>query len=514
MKTTNSHRFANLIGSALCKTEWGPEQEELHPRGKGGLWVRAEEDVAPVAHHSTDFIPPHVHDIADRISKAGGRALIVGGSVRDRITGKEAKDIDLEIYGVHPDKLEAILKEVGRVDAVGKAFGVLKLRIGDKDIDVSIPRRENKVGQGHRGFLAIPDPSMSITEAARRRDFTMNSMAMDPKTGAIYDPFGGMKDLQNKVIRHTDATTFVEDPLRVLRAAQFAARFGMQVHPDTIALCQSIKGTLKELPKERIGEEWKKLLMKSDKPSIGLDVLDQTGALEVLHPEMHKLKGVPQDPRWHPEGDVWIHTKMVLDEAVRISKDLPEDDRISVVYAALLHDIAKPQTTEIQPDGRITAHGHEAAGGPVSRKILLDQLNMDHDSAAKMVKLVENHLAPKSLHNQWDKIGDAAIRRLAGRMTPSNITALAALGRADSWGRTTPAALAKESPEEDWLLERARTLKVNIEAPKPILMGRHLMERGVPPGPKMGEALRRVFELQLDGKVNNLEEALAVAGLK
>lgn len=397
---------------------------------------------------------------------------------------------------------------------MGESFGVLKMRLGGLDLDVSVPRRESKTGRGHRGFMVEHDPAMTITEAAKRRDLTINTMAMDPQTGEVYDPFNGLEDLDSGVIRATDAETFVEDPLRVLRAAQFAARFGFQVDDDTVELARSIREELRELPPERVGAEWEKLMLRSDKPSIGLDVLERTGALEVLHPEMAAQRGVPQDPRWHPEGDVWTHVKMVVDAAVEAAKQAPPESRRVVMYAALLHDIAKPETTETQPDGSITSRGHEDAGGPVARRIAREQLGLPKDEAERVAKLVEEHLAPKLLYKDREKIGKNTVKRLAKRLHPATIEELVAVSRADGWGRTTPDALARRSDPEDWLLEEAREQKVEAEPPKPILMGRHLIEHGWRPGPDMGEALRRVYELQLDGKVNTLDEALEAAGVK
>ena len=487
--------------------------EEDEPAGRRR---RAEEDVAPAMVADVSDIPDVVKALAARIGEAGGRALLVGGYVRDMARGApgEEKDFDLEVYGMDPDALQATLGEVGRVDAVGKSFGVLKMRLGDLDLDISVPRRESKTGKGHRGFMVTPDPTMTITEAAKRRDFTFNTMAMDPETGEVYDPFDGLADVEAGVIRATDPETFVEDPLRVLRAAQFAARFGFDVHEDTIELCRSIREDLRDLPSERVGAEWQKLLMRSDRPSVGLDVMERTGALETLHPEMAAQRGVPQDPRWHPEGDVWTHVKMVVDAAVEAAKQAPPESRRVIIYAALLHDISKPQTTETQPDGSITSRGHEEAGGPEAQRIARDQLDLPKGEATRIAKLVEDHLAPKMLYRDREKIGKGTVKRLAKRLAPATIEELVAVSRADGWGRTTPDALARRSDPEDWLLEAAREQKVESEAPKPILQGRHLIARGVKSGPEMGELLRRVYELQVDGKVNDLDEALEAAGVK
>jgi len=513
MRTDFSDRFLFRMGETL---KFDPRQ----PRDQFGRWSkwhgravwRKEEDVPPIGRINRSWVPADAMKAVDAIMARGGRPLLVGGSVRDAMMGKHPKDYDFEVYGITPDNLEAVLHPVGKVNSVGKSFGVIKVTIGDTELDLVVPRRDSKVGPGHKGFLPEPDPNMTITQAARRRDFTMNSMLMDPSTGEVFDPFGGMKDIKARVIRVTDETTFIEDPLRVLRAAQFAARFGMEIEPTTEKLCQNMRESLRELPVERVGVEWEKLLLKSERPSIGLDAMRRTRALEVLHPELNALAGTPQDREWHPEGDVFEHTKMVVDEAVKESKGLSPKERRDVIYAALLHDIAKPETTVQDPGGHITSHGHEKAGEDKTRRILIDQFSLDRDTVDRVAKLVGNHLAPMMLYQRRNEITDSAIRRLAKRIEPATIEELCVLARADTYGRTSPKALAKESPEVDWLERRAKELDVEREAPKPILMGRHLIAAGViRPGPEMGDILRRVFDLQMEGKVKNLSQAMAAA---
>lgn len=513
MRTDFSDRFLSRLGETL---KYDPRQ----PRDHFGRWSkwhgkavwRKEEDIPPIARINRSWVPSEAMKAVDAIMVRGGRSLLVGGSVRDAVMGKHPKDYDFEVYGLTPDNLEAALHPVGKVNSVGKSFGVIKVRIGDVDLDLVVPRRDSKVGPGHKGFMPEPDPNMTISQAARRRDFTMNSMGMDPATGHVFDPFGGMKDIRARVIRATDELTFIEDPLRVLRGAQFAARFGMEIDPSTLKLCQNMRESLRELPVERVGVEWEKLLMKSDRPSIGLQAMRDTRALEVLHPELEELARTPQDKNWHPEGDVFEHTKLVLDEAVNLSKDLPPKARRDVIYAALMHDIAKPETTVKELDGRVTTHGHEKAGEKKARRILIDQFGLDRETVDRVAKLVGNHLAPMTLYQRRGEISDSAIRRLAKRIEPATIEELAVLSRADNFGCTSPKALARKSPEVDWLLERAKALDVDQEAPKPILMGRHLIASGMMrAGPEMGDILRRVFDLQMEGKITNLSEAMAAA---
>ena len=247
--------------------------------------------------------------VALAIREAGGRALCVGGFVRDRVLGQGSEDLDLEVFGIPEDHLRALLTTLGRVEPVGQAFPVYKLG----QIDVSLPRRESKSGRGHKGFIVEGDPSMSFDEAARRRDFTINAIGWDPLTDEYLDPFGGRADLEKRLLRVVDRVTFGDDSLRVLRALQFAARFELTVDPDTADICRAIP--LDDLPAERIWGEFEKLLLKAHRPSIGFALARELGVIERILPEMVPLYDCPQDAEWHPEGDVWTHTLMVIDEA-------------------------------------------------------------------------------------------------------------------------------------------------------------------------------------------------------
>ena len=239
---------------------------------------------------------------------------------------------------------------------VGEAFTVYKL---GHDLDVSMPRRERKSGRGHRAFVIEGDPSMSIVEASRRRDFTINAILKDPLTDEIIDPFDGRRDIEQGVLRAVSAETFAEDSLRVLRAAQFAARFEFRVAPETVELCRGID--LSDLPAERIWGELEKLLLRAQRPSIGIGWLHALGVLEKLFPEILALVDVPQDPEWHPEGDVFVHTRLTVDRAREMIDELSYARQVTVMLAALAHDFGKPATTEFI-DGRLRSRGHESAG--------------------------------------------------------------------------------------------------------------------------------------------------------
>jgi tRNA nucleotidyltransferase (CCA-adding enzyme) len=306
--------------------------------------------------------------IAEAARAAGGRALIVGGWVRDRLAGRDAKDIDLEIYGLDPAVLRTLLEGFGPVNTVGESFTVYKVA----GLDVAIPRRESKVGPGHKGFAVVGDPTLTPAEAAQRRDFTINAIAWDPLTGEYLDPYDGRGDLERRLLRMVDARTFGDDSLRVLRALQFAARFECSLEPDTARVCASLP--LDDLPAERIWGEVEKLLRQARRPSLGLALARELGIVQRLWPELAALIDCPQEPEWHPEGDVWVHTLMVVDQARARIADLDHPRQVTVMLGALVHDVGKPPTTAFE-EGRIRSRGHEAAGvAPATA--LLDRLNV------------------------------------------------------------------------------------------------------------------------------------------
>src|SRR5687767_13788775 len=453
-------------------------------------------------------LPPKILDLATAVRDASGRALLVGGCVRDALMGVQPKDWDLEIYGVAPERLREILDRFGPVNVVGEAFTVYKL---GSDLDVSMPRRERKSGRGHRAFVIEGDPSMNITDATRRRDFTINAILQDPLTGEIIDPFAGRRDIQQGVLRAVSKETFVEDSLRVLRAAQFAARFEFQIAPETVELCRAID--LSDLPAERIWGELEKLLLRARQPSIGLGWLQALGVLEKLFPEIHRLIDVPQDPEWHPEGDVFVHTRLTLDRARELIEGLSYARQVTVMLAALAHDFGKPATTEFI-DGRLRSRGHEAAGVPPAESFLR-RINMHtidgYDVRGQVIALVREHLKPGEFFKKRDEVGDGAFRRLARRCEPDLLYRVA---KADSLGRNAPWVPREKwygSEAQEWFIQRARELDVERRAPDPLLLGRHLLAMGVEPGPQVGEITRAVYEMQLDGRVRTVEEAIEEA---
>lgn len=455
-----------------------------------------------------DSIPPQVSQISEAVRAEGGRALLVGGCVRDELMAKQPKDWDLEIYGIPPERLRELLDRFGSVNVVGEAFTVYKL---GPHLDVSLPRRERKTGRGHRAFFIEGDPSMSIEEATSRRDFTINAVLQDPLTNEIIDPFHGRQDLERKVLRAVSPKTFPEDSLRVLRAAQFAARFEFEIESQTIELCRSID--LSDLPAERIRGEMEKLLLRAQRPSIGLQWLREFGAIDQLFPELKALFDVPQEPEWHPEGDVWIHTLLTIDRAREQIDDLPYVKQMTVMLAALAHDFGKPATTEFI-DGRLRSREHEEAGVAPAIKFL-DRLNIHtidgYDVRAPVVAIVRDHLKPGEFYKKRLEVSVGAFRRLARKV---DLDLLYRVAKADSLGRNAehvPRENWYTAEAQDWFINRVSELELKDGAPAPILLGRHLLEMGMQPGPRIGEITKAVYEMQLDGRVVDLFDAKEAA---
>jgi tRNA nucleotidyltransferase (CCA-adding enzyme) len=434
------------------------------------------------------------------VRDAGGRALIVGGWVRDRLMGRPSKDVDIEVYGVPVPALRDVLSTFGNVNTVGESFTVYKVA----GIDVALPRRESKTGRGHRGFEVTGDPDLPVAEAARRRDFTINAIAWDPLTGDYLDPWNGRQDLDARILRAVDPVTFGEDSLRVLRAVQFAARFEFTLEARTREICRQIP--LDDLPAERIWGEIEKLLLHATRPSIGLTLTLELGVVDRLFPELAPLVGCEQEPEWHPEGDVWIHTLLVVDEARTRIDDLDRPRRIVVMLGAVCHDLGKPSTTAFL-DGRIRSIDHEQEGvAPASA--LLDRLNINsidgYDVRRQVLGIVAHHLKPGMFRQSPTPVSDGAFRRLAQKV---DLELLARVAKSDCLGRGP----GFDCSAMDWFLERARELGVQHAPPEPIVKGRHILALGVAPGPRVGEILKQIYERQLDGTITTLDEGLALA---
>ena len=431
------------------------------------------------------------------VAEAGGRAWLVGGVVRDAILGLPLGELDLEVFGLPADRLRAALAGEYDLDLVGQSFGILKLR--GWPIDVGLPRREAKIGLGHKGFEVHSDPTMSLPDAAARRDFTVNAIYCDPLTGQVEDPFGGRDDLAARRLRHT-SPAFGEDPLRVLRGMQLAARFDLEPVPATVEICRAIEP--EGLTSERIFGEWTKLITLGRAPSRGLKFLRDCGWLQYF-PELAALPGVPQDPQWHPEGDVWVHTLHCLDAFADERIGHPWEDLV-VGAAVLCHDLGKPDTTVTGADGVIRSPGHEERG-VVLTEAFLGRMSSHRKLLAEVQPLVAEHMRPTALFQAG--ASDAAVRRLAARV--GRLDRLVRVARADALGR--PPLAVREFPAGDWLLEAARRLEVEHNPPEPLVLGRHLKALGRQPGPHFGEVLEKCYEAQLEGRFTTAEEGIRFA---
>jgi tRNA nucleotidyltransferase (CCA-adding enzyme) len=438
--------------------------------------------------------------IAQAVAEAGGRALAVGGFVRDRLRGHAAKDLDIEVFGLEQTRLAGVLHALGRVEPVGQAFPVYKLGA----VDVALPRRESKQGRGHRGFVVEGDPHMPFADAARRRDFTINAIGWDPLTDEYLDPFNGRADLDARVLRVVDARTFTDDSLRLLRAVQFAARFALHIDAESAALMRGMR--LDDLPAERLWGEVEKLLLIAERPSVGFQVARDLGVVPQIFPEMVPLYDCPQDAEWHPEGDVWTHTLMVIDEARRRNADLPRGPLAVLMLSAVCHDLGKPLTT-VHVEGRIKSPGHEAAGVPLAAA-LLDRFGIHTldgiDVRREVLAITAEHLRPSAFWKARDTVRDGAFRRLAQRV---NLEWLTRFSVADCHGRSG----TFDCSFAEWFITRARALGVEHQPPAPLLLGRHVLALGVAPGPAVGRVLAAVYEWQLDGRVRTTDEAADAA---
>lgn len=463
-------------------------------------------------------VNPDLMRIMGGLSDIGHKALIVGGAVRDSILGIEPKDFDIEVYNMSYGDLEAYLSMHGKVDLVGKSFGIIKFRPNGSDeaYDFSIPRRENRVGVGHREFHVTFDISMTISEAAARRDFTFNALAYDPIENKIYDYFGGLDDIGNKIIRHT-SDAFREDPLRLLRAMQFQARFDFAIHPDTINAMKEIvaSGDFESLPKERIFEEFMKWAEKGMRHDLIFRFLRDTNLID-YYPELKALKETPQDKIYHPEGDVEIHTELCLAEMDKVvaREGISGREKATLVMAILLHDIGKPATTqEIMKMDKstnrerlvVTSHGHEALGGKMATEFL-SRIGFYEELIAPIANLVSDHLASVSISAITAKSGKLkAVKRLSRRLHPATIQQLLYVIEADHNGRGSD--VHKDATGSKDLLELAKEVKVENKQYEYILMGRHLIEHGLKPGPRFGEILRASNEAQENGMFQDLDGA-------
>jgi tRNA nucleotidyltransferase (CCA-adding enzyme) len=448
---------------------------------------------------------------AEQVRDEGGQALLVGGCVRDMLLGIVPKDYDMEVRGLPPAKVLELAERIGHVDEMGKAYGILKLQRDGVDLDISLPRRDSKVAEGHTGFDVNTDPHLSVEEAARRRDFTINAIGVDPLSGEVHDPFDGVTDLEARCLRVVDPETFVDDPLRALRAIQFVGRFELELDPETAEIVRAMAPFLPELSGERFKDEWDKLLLQSERPSLGLRIGQELGVYEHMYPQFTPLSETPQHLQWHPEGDVWIHTCMVVDRAAELVRthELPEEEARVIMLAALCHDLGKPKTTKLK-DGRYVAPGHEAAGLEPAKRFLDTLTSLDNASKAKVLRLVEWHTVPRQLHRLREAHGhevkDGPFRRLAVKVHPATMEDLALVFEADMLGRGPFPEPAEGEPSyqeyvrggAEWFRKRVQALGIQRKRPSHIVTGKDLLELGFKSDPAFGEIIRAANDLRDD----------------
>jgi tRNA nucleotidyltransferase (CCA-adding enzyme) len=396
-------------------------------------------------------LPSVVLQLANACRKADGRALLVGGCVRDELMGLPCKDLDIEVYHLSANELVRILKTFGPVNEVGRSFGVYKLKHGKLEIDISIPRRDSNVGPGHRGIEVVGDPNMSVEEASRRRDLTVNAIMYDPIDKTLLDPQGGLDDLRKGILCPVDENTFLEDPLRAIRAVQFAARLGFEASPALKTLCQI--AALDELPPERIQGEWQKLLLKANQPSIGFQLARDTEIISRVFPEAYHYDHLLNDE--------------ALDRIAKGPRDqLSDGQSWALMLGVWLHRSPK-DTIETTLD-RLWLHKWTG-----------------YRLRERTIQLVAQWQHPIKT--------DSDLRHMSTRCE-IEITLLA------RWALT-------QDDEALRRLERARELNIANNKPAALLLGRHLAELGISPGPHMGVVLQKVYQQQLDGAVTTLAEA-------
>ena len=421
-------------------------------------------------------------EIARRVARLGGRAYYVGGFVRDALLGRENKDVDMEVHGISVQALKDILDGLGQRITVGESFGIFNLK--GYALDIAMPRKEEARGRGHRDFEIFVDPFIGTEAAARRRDFTFNALMQDVRTGEIVDHFGGQEDLRRGILRHVCDESFAEDPLRVLRAAQFAARFEFQVAEETVALCRRMD--LRTLPRERIEGELKKALLKAERPSRFFEVLRQMDQLDHWFPELKALIGIPQNPVYHAEGDVWKHTMMVLDEAARLR--CRAENPYWFMLAVLAHDFGKAICTQ-EKNGVIHAYEHEKKGLPLA-EAFLHRLTSESKLRRYVLNLVELHMKPNTVAHA-NSAAKVTTRMFDQAADPEGLVCLAL---ADDRGRIC----AKPAPDtEPFLRERLELFRDLME--KPYVMGRDLIEMGLTPGENFTRLLEYAHKLRLAG---------------
>lgn len=456
-----------------------------------------------------------IENILKKLKDLGLRSYVVGGAVRDALLGISPKDIDIEVYGINYEDLMNILSEYGKVDLVGKKFGVIVFCPNDGELkyDFSIPRRENKSGVGHKEFEIEFSPDMTISDACERRDLTFNALCYDPLENIIYDCYGGLSDLNNKIIKHT-SDKFEEDYLRILRIMGFQSRLDFDIDFNTIEkiyvmLGESYdsKNEFLKLPKERLFEEFKKWAEKGVVHDGIFSFMRRTNLINYF-PQLKLLKETKQDPIYHPEGDVEIHTELCIKhmDSIINNNNIIGDEKIILIMSILLHDIAKPNTTEeMLKNGRmtITSHGHEALGGVIAREFL-ESIGFHEHLIVPICKLVENHLSGVNISQITSPSGKIkAVKKLSRRLYPATINQLLYVMEADTNGRGS--LEYKEPSGYTDIKNIASSLDLTQSTYEFLMKGRHLIQLGLKPSNEFGAILQTCNDAQENGEFNDVE---------
>lgn len=421
-------------------------------------------------------------EIAERVHALGGSAYYVGGYVRDRLLGRDSKDIDIEIHGITEDALIELLSDMGETASFGRSFGIHTLR--GTGIDIALPRTERSTGQGHRQFDVSVDPFIGTEAASSRRDFTINALMQDVLTGEILDYHGGRVDLEKGIIHHVSDASFADDPLRVLRAASLASRLGFAIAEETASLCRSID--ISQLSSERIEEELAKALLGSDSPSVFFEELRRMDQLSFWFPELEALIDLPQDPLYHPEGDVWVHTMEVIDRAAALRDKT--DQPLSFMLLCLCHDFGKAVTTELIK-GRYHAYQHEVKGIPVIESFLR-RIVKEKSIRRYVTGMVPLHMRPNV----------AAFSKPSVKSTNRLFYEAASPGDLVYFAICDKPVLAGEenfTGDSDFLWERLSVFEATMA--KPHITGKDLIEAGISPGEELGRLLDYALKLRLAG---------------
>ena len=467
------------------------------------------------------------YDFPDRalfVRLFGGDVYAVGGSVRDALLKRPSDEVALLVARRPLDEIVRRLEKHGRVDLVGKSFGIIKFTLKGRTYDVALPRTDRAPAaetRSHKDIVVAADPFLPIEKDLERRDFRCNSIALRLKDGLLVDPFEGRRDIQARRLRLTNPAAFPDDPLRVIRVARFASVLGFKVDPAVYPAARSVD--LRGLSVERVNEEMFKLLLNSPRPSVGLEEMFRLGVLEQWFPELQALALVIQDSVFHPEQDefghhtVWAHTKLSVDQAAALARlsSLAAPRRLALLLAALYHDVGKTTTTRWEyKRGRmaVTSSGHDIQSERASRKVLarFKVQTWNGGNIGRLVPLlIRTHLRAGELWSNREEVTKKAFNRLAAEVD-GEIELVVLLDAADRAGRRTRIVRGLDR-QARWLFKKFDELRVNRETIKPLVMGRDLLKLGVPPGPGMGRLLKRLYQMQLDNgfetKAAGLEKA-------